>query len=185
MRESVSNSLLLAVLKVNLTQKLLEGVECWPGPPNAANQPHRHMDVEEAASQEESLESEERQVPICPGLAEDARVQAHERSCNSLPDEAARSKPGERALVHASSMLNELPQPQPPGSQARTKPARSKSPQTAENGLARGCWLQGAGSALRRLRNAPQPMAQVRRLHPPANPPGETRQLPGSIARSL
>jgi hypothetical protein len=40
---------------------------------------------------------------------------------------------------------NDLPQPQPPGSQAPTKPGSSEFPLAAENGRAGGCWLQGAG----------------------------------------
>src|SRR5579859_2040816 len=42
---------------------------------------------------------------------------------------------------------NDLPQPQPPGSQATTKPSSSESPAATENKRDGGCWLQGAGSA--------------------------------------
>jgi N6-adenosine-specific RNA methylase IME4 len=42
-------------------------------------------------------------------------------------------------------MPNDLPQPQPPGSQAPPKRRSSESLATAENGRGGGCWLQGAG----------------------------------------
>ena len=45
---------------------------------------------------------------------------------------------------------NVLPQPQPPESQAPTKPGSSESPKAAENRRVGGCWLQGAGSAFSR-----------------------------------
>jgi hypothetical protein len=45
----------------------------------------------------------------------------------------------------ASRIPNDLPQPQPPGSQAPSRPRGSESPATAENRRDGGCWLQGAG----------------------------------------
>src|ERR1035438_7425562 len=44
-------------------------------------------------------------------------------------------------------LANALPQPQPPGSQAPTKPGSKQSPAPAENTMGGGCWLQGAGWA--------------------------------------
>ena len=44
-------------------------------------------------------------------------------------------------------MDNDLPQPQPPGMQAATKPEPSEPPVAPQNGKGGGYWLQGAGSA--------------------------------------
>jgi hypothetical protein len=43
---------------------------------------------------------------------------------------------------------NDLPQPQPPGSQLPPNPRSSVSPATAESRRGGGCWLEGAGWAM-------------------------------------
>jgi hypothetical protein len=81
---------------------------------------------------------------------------------------------------------NDLPQPQPPDSQAPTKPRSSESPKAVENRKDCGCGLQGAGWAVQRSHGlacsfhahqpVTQPMAHMKVNHASAS--ARTARLP-------